>query len=150
MHMGVRRWMTLVTVAVAVVLGLAVPGTAQAGPRYPTAGDRITVQVASDQQSAYGFWWVDGHNRMSPRGGRVGMNLRDYDPKTRLWSTTTTFTSHKQRQQTAANITSWGGYARCTIWVNGVRVAHHVYRAPIFAQAQCGIARLDPNRLDYR
>ena len=148
--MGVRRWTTIVTAAVAVVLGLAIPGTAHASPRYPTAGDRITVQVASDQQSTYSYWWVDGLNRMSPRTVGVGMNLRDYNPKTRLWSTTTTFTSHKKRQQTAANITSWGGYARCTIWVNGVRVAHHVYRAPIFAQAQCGIARLDPNRLDYR
>lgn len=148
--MGVRRWMTMVTVAVAVVLGLAIPGTAEASPRYPTAGDRITVQVASDQRSTYGYWWVDGHHRMVPRDRGVGMNLRDYNPRTGLWSTTTTFTSHKKRQQTAANITSWGGYARCTIWVNGVRVAHHVYRAPIFAQAQCGVRTLNPNRLDYR
>lgn len=148
--MGIRRWMTVVTVAVAVVLGLAIPGTAQAGPRNPTAGDRITIQVASDQRSTYSYWWVDGHNRWAPRTTQVGMNLRDFDPKTRLWSTTITFVSHKKRQQTAANITSWGGYARCTIWVNGVRVSHHVYRAPIFAQAQCGIAGLDPNRLDYR
>lgn len=148
--MGVRRWMTVVTVAVAVVLGLGIPGAAQASPRYPTTGDRITVQVASDQQSTYSFWWVDGHNRMSPRAARVGANLSHYDSTTRLWSTTTTFTSHRKRQQTAANITSWGGYARCTIWVNGVRVSHHVYRAPVFAQAQCGIAGLDPNRLDYR
>ncbi len=148
--MGIRRWMTVVTVAVAVVLGLAIPGTAQAGPRNPTAGDRVTIQVASDQLSTYSYWWVDGHNRWAPRTTQVGMNLRDFDPKTRLWSTTITFVSHKKRQQTAANITSWGGYARCTIWVNGVRVSHHVYRAPIFAQAQCGIAGFDPNRLDYR
>lgn len=147
--MGIRRLPAVTTVAVAIVLGLTIPGTAQASPRHPTAGDRITVQVASDLQSTYGYWWVDGHNRMAPRATAVGMKLRDYNPKTRLWSTTTTFTSHQKRQQTAANITSWGGYASCTIWVNGVRVRHHVYRAPILAQAQCGIANLDANRLRF-
>ncbi|WP_238421153.1 hypothetical protein [Gordonia sp. 'Campus'] len=148
--MGIRRWVLIMTTAAAVVLGAAFPGTAEASPRFPTAGDRITVQVASDQRSTYSYWWIDGRNAMAPRTSGVGMTLRDYNPRTRLWSTTTTFVAQKKRQQTAANITSWGGYAQCTIWVNGVRVRHHVYRAPIFAQAQCGINTLDANRIDHR
>ncbi|MEO9327105.1 hypothetical protein [Gordonia aurantiaca] len=151
--MGVRRWLTVAATALAVVLGLSslAVGGAQAGPRKPTAGDRITIQFVSDQQDTYSYFWVDGNNRMAAGSNpvRPGMKLHDHNRRTRVWSRTVGFTSQRKDQQIGAGITSWGGYAGCSIWVNGVRVRHHVYRAPIFAQAVCGMDTIDTGRVDF-
>lgn len=130
------RQFLIAAILVFAAVGLTVPSVAQASPRHPGAGDRITMRVESDQQWFFNVTWLNQNNKVRnvvPYPNR----LPTFDRKHRVWTKTISFVAHRNDQKIYLGMQSLGLYAKCTVSVNGVRVAQKVARGPA-AQAHCG------------
>lgn len=132
----VKKSGAMVLALAAVLVALALPSTAQASPRHPGAGDRITLKFESDRQTIYSAVWINSQNRVNSTRG-VPAQLSEYNRRTHRWSKTIVFTSQVRNQRLFAQTVSLGMFAKCTVWVNGVAVRQQAINSPL-AQANCG------------
>ncbi|WAC54780.1 hypothetical protein [Gordonia sp. SL306] len=112
---------------------LGVP-LADASPRYPGTGDRITVVLTSDRQVNSTVVWYDSHNRMRRQSD---LPLRRFDKRTGLWTGSLVFTSQVRHQKIDTLFQSNGRFARCAVWVNTTKVREKSARSPRYATTYC-------------
>ncbi|RPA12210.1 hypothetical protein [Gordonia sp. OPL2] len=126
----------LVVAGLILILGVGTPlaHPAQAGPRYPGTGDRITVVLTSDRQYNSAVAWYDAHNRMR-RQSDVPLNR--FDKRTGLWSGSLVYTSRVRHQKIDTVLQSDGRFARCAVWINKTKVREKTARGPRYATAYC-------------
>jgi hypothetical protein len=108
---------------------------AQASPRHPGAGDRITVVLTSDREVNSGASWYDSHNTLR---SQTRVPLTRHDPTSARYSASLVFTSRVRHQRIDAVFQSSGGFARCAVWVNAVKVREKTAHSGQHATAYCG------------
>ncbi|MEE4022424.1 hypothetical protein V1Y59_04975 [Gordonia sp. PKS22-38] len=123
----------LVIVGLILTLAIAAPG-ADASPRHPGTGDRITLVLTSDTKVNRAVSWYDSHNRLR---NQTAVPLTHFDRKTEQWSGSLTFTSRVRHQRIDAVFRSSGRFAACAVWVNEVRIREIRARSTDLAVARC-------------
>ncbi|WP_124707693.1 hypothetical protein [Gordonia insulae] len=107
---------------------------ADASPRYPGNGDRITVVLTSDRQYNSAVSWYDSHNRMRRQSD---VPLTRFDRRTRLWTGSMVYTSRVRHQKIDTLFQSNGRFARCAVWVNKTKVRDTTVRSARYATTYC-------------
>ncbi|GAA1481760.1 hypothetical protein GCM10009624_22000 [Gordonia sinesedis] len=102
------------------------PPAAFAAPAPPVGlGARITIELTSDREYNEQVVWYDSENRLR-RQSDVPLAVRD--ATTGLWSASLSFVTRSPRQKLDVAFGSAGRYARCAVWVDGVRVRERAVR----------------------
>ncbi|MGC5254853.1 hypothetical protein ACPXCG_00745 [Gordonia sp. DT218] len=107
---------------------------ADASPRYPGNGDRITIVLTSDRQLNSAVVWYDSRNRMRRQSD---LPLRRFDKHTGLWTGSLVFTSRVRHQKIDTLFQSNGRLARCAVWVNTTKVREKSARSSRYATTYC-------------
>jgi hypothetical protein len=107
---------------------------ADASPRHPGNGDRITVVLTSDRQYNSAVAWYDSHNRVRRQSD---VPLTRFDTRTRLWTGSMVYTSRVRNQKIDTLFQSDGRFARCAVWVNTTKVRDTTVRSPRYATTYC-------------
>lgn len=129
-----RALVAAIGLIVALAITTAGSPYALASPRHPGDGDRITVVLTSDRKINSGVSWYDGHNRLR---SQTRVPLDRYHPTSKTWSASLVYTSRARNQKVDTVFQSAGAFARCTVWVNTVKVREKTVRGQRYATASC-------------